>query len=306
MMCFFYWVWSFVVSVHSSSHGSSYQWREVSHQAAFTKSYNFQLFSLRDTLWAFHPSGNWYSLDGKQWEKSPLPNALHNLAFLDYIPLNENVLALGTFEGNIERFRQTSLIQQTTDLRTWKILAQRSNLPKRFFYHPFVFRDKIWIIGGEDAKQQYADAWSSADGVHWTKQTDNLPFGEGSNAQFVVFGEKLFRLGNDVWSSGDGLRWRQETQAIQPGVELFGYQAVVFDDKIWLLGCTRNGQFTSKVLWSNDGKQWHQMQAPWSPRGGVAACVHQGKLYLTGGKYGGLGNDPVFVYSNDVWVLEKR
>lgn len=306
----FHWVWSLVVGLHltapSTPHQYTYRWHELSAQAAFAKSYNFQLFSLKDTLWAFHPSGNWYSLDGKQWEKSPLPNALKNLAFLDYVPFGKGVLALGTFEGNIERFAQTSRVQQTTDLRTWEVLAQECNLPKRFFYHPFVFRGKIWIVGGEDAQRQYADVWNSPDGVHWAKQADHLPFGKGSGEQFVVMGERVYRLGSDVWSSSDGLHWQQDTRAIQPGVELFGYQAVVFEGRIWLLGCNRNGQFTSNVLWSADGTQWHQMQAPWTPRGGVAACVHRGKLYLTGGKYGGQGNDPEFVYSNDVWVLEKQ
>ena len=46
-----------------------------------------------------------------------------------------------------------------------------------------------------------------------------------------------------------------------------------------------------------------------TPRGGIAATVHKGKLYMTGGKYGGFMKDGVtteFVYSNDVWTLEKK
>jgi hypothetical protein len=56
---------------------------------------------------------------------------------------------------------------------------------------------------------------------------------------------------------------------------VFGYVPLVLDDKIWLLGCNRNGQFTSQVLMSEDGKRWAGMSAPWSPRGGIAATVHQ-------------------------------
>ena len=42
-------------------------------------------------------------------------------------------------------------------------------------------------------------------------------------------------------------------------------------------------------------------RAPWSPRGGMAACVHQGNIFATGGKYGGTPGKTEFVYSNDVW-----
>lgn len=95
------------------------------------------------------------------------------------------------------------------------------------------------------------------------------------------------------------------SKKIVKGVSLFGYKSVVFDDKIFLIGCTRNKQFTSKTLWSEDGKNWHEMDAPWSPRGGVAATVFKNKIYMTGGKYGGTPDNPNFIYSNDVWVLEK-
>jgi hypothetical protein len=115
-------------------------------------------------------------------------------------------------------------------------------------------------------------------------------------------------LNNDVWSSTDGLNWNMETREIAPGEEVFGYTPLVMDNRIWLLGCSRNGKFRSEVLVSDDGKNWIPQEAPWSPRGGVAACVHNGKIYMTGGKYGGPGiaDQTEFVYSNDVWVLEKK
>jgi hypothetical protein len=175
-----------------------------------------------------------------------------------------------------------------------------------FFYHPFVFNDKIWIIGGEDKNTQYSDVWNSVDGSTWKKLKDNLPFGKRSRSQFVELNKQLFLLDNDVWSSRDGLNWQRETSEILKGGNIFGYAAVVFDNKIWLLGCNRNGKFSSQVLVSSDGKTWHTEQAPWTPRGGIAATVHAGKIYMTGGKYGGTPDKPEFIYSNDVWTLEKR
>ena len=143
-------------------------------------------------------------------------------------------------------------------------------------------------------------------GLSWTREKDHLPFGKRSGSQVVTLNGKLFLLDNDVWSSADGLNWTQETTEIIKGEKLFGYKAVVFDNNIWLLGCNRNGQFASQVLVSSDGKNWIRQSAPWSPRGAIAAAVFKNRIYMTGGKYGGTPNDPVFRYSNDVWMLQKN
>ncbi len=282
-------------------------WKEITPAAAFPKSYNFQLFAFRDSLWAFHPEGNWYSTDGKEWTKSQLTNSISNHAFLDYIVFKDAIWGLGHLEGNIEELNLQTTIYKTTDLKNWEVVARESELPKRFFYHPFVFNDKIWIIGGRDREREYADIWNSDDAVHWTKVADDLPFGERANSHVIFFNNKLFLLNNDVWSSVDAINWTKETNEIVKGEEIFGYAPVVFDNKIWLLGCNRNGKFQSEVLQSADGKTWIAERAPWSPRGAATACVYNGKVFMTGGKYGGPGiqGQTEFVYSNDVWTLEK-
>ena len=284
---------------------STYQWTKLLDSADWKKSYNFQMFNVRDTLWVFHPDGNWFSADGVHWQKSVLPNAIYNLAFLKNIPFKGAVYGLGHFEGNIEKFILRPEIYRTTDMRHWDTLSTTSNLPVRFFYDPFVFADKVWIIGGEDKNKKYADAWSSADGVNWVKEKDSLPFGARSGSKVVLFRDKLFLLNNDVWSSADALHWQRVTDALVKGQETFGFTALVFDDKIWLIGCNRDGQFLSNVLYSDNGKDWKTLNAPWTPRGGIAAAVFKNKIYMTGGKYGGTPNEPDFRYSNDVWILEK-
>ncbi|MBL7740470.1 MAG: hypothetical protein JNK14_14730 [Chitinophagaceae bacterium] len=295
------------VLVTGSAKPGSYQWTEQTPAAPFSKSYNFQLFTVRDTLWAFHPAGTWYSVNGKDWAKSQLPNSINNLAFLDYAAFGNKILGLGHFEGNINQYSLTTEIYQTTDMRNWSVLAKESNLPVRFFYHPFVFKNKIWIIGGSNGTDSFADVWNSDDGVHWIKRADNMPFGKREGDQFVVFNDRIYMLGNDVWSSDDGLNWKQETKEIVHGESIFGYASLVFDNKIWLLGCNRNGTFKSEILTSSDGKQWKAHRAPWSPRGGIAACIYNGEIFMTGGKYGGPGIDgqTEFIYSNDVWSLRK-
>ena len=116
--------------------------------------------------------------------------------------------------------------------RHWDTIAKNSNLPNRFFYHPFVFKNRIWIIGGEDRNTQYADAWNSPDGIVWKKQKDNLPFGKRMNSQVIQFNGMLYLLNNDVWTSKDGLDWQLLTKEIIPGQEVFGYSVAVLDNRI--------------------------------------------------------------------------
>lgn len=285
---------------------SPYVWTKLLDSAEWRKNYNYQMFCNRDTLWTFHPEGNWYSTDGKNWTKSQLPNSIHNLAFLDYVQFKDAILGLGHFEGNIEQFTFKPEIYKTVDFNNWITISKQSNLPKRFFYHPFVFDNKIWIIGGEDKDTKYSDIWNSTDGINWTKQKENLPFGKRSGSQIIFLNDKLYLLDNDVWVSTDALNWELVTNEIVKGEQIFGYSTQVFDNKIWLLGCNRNGQFSSQVLYSADGKNWLTQNAPWLPRGGIAATVYKNKIFMTGGKYGGTPNHPDFRYDNDVWTLEKR
>lgn len=295
-----------VENAQSTNDTSAYVWTKLLDSAEWKKSYNFQMFSINDTLWTFHPDRIWYSKNGKNWTKSVLENSINNLAFLDYVYFKGSVYGLGYFSGNIEQFTFKPEIVKTTDFKSWTTISRTSNLPNRFFYHPFVFENKIWIVGGEDKNTKYADIWNSEDGITWTKQKENLPFGKRSGSQIVTLNNNLFLLDNDVWRSIDGLNWEKVADEIVKGEQIFGYAAQVFDNKIWLLGCNRNGQFSSQVLYSSDGKNWQTNTAPWLPRGGIAATVHNNKIYMTGGKYGGTPNHPEFRYDNDVWTLEKR
>lgn len=59
-------------------------------------------------------------------------------------------------------------------------------------------------------------------------------------------------------------------------------------------------------LVTRDGIRWREEPAPWTPCGGVAAWAHDGKLWMTGGKYSVTDNGETrFIYSNDVWSMEK-
>jgi hypothetical protein len=285
-----------------------YQWTQLTDNAAFPKAYNFQLFSIRDTLWAMHHAGTWFSVDGKNWDKSSLTNIIANNGFLDYVWFKNALYSIGTFDGNIEKYKLTTQIAKTNNFKNWEILSKNSNLPKRFFYHPFVFKNKIWIIGGTDGKVIYSDAWTSDDAVNWIKVVDTLPFGNKASwngQQFIIFKNLIYRLDNDVWVSADGLTWKKLIDKIS-NEPIFGYSPIVYDDKIWLIGCNRDGKFSSEIIFSNDGKNWVAEKSPWTPRGGATTCIFKNQLVMTGGKYGGDALNTEFIYSNDVWSLKKK
>jgi hypothetical protein len=108
----------------------------------------------------------------------------------------------------------------------------------------------------------------------------------------------------EIWSSTDGLAWTKVDTDLQNRAGGF---PVVFDDKLWLVGANRDGSFARSSLVSDDGARWREVAAPWSPRGGAAAWVFGGKLYMTGGKYSVTENGQIrFIYSNDVWVMDKK
>lgn len=285
----------------------NYSWQNVTAKADYPTGYNYPVYVVNGKMLALN-NGGWFSDDGKNWTKSELPKSKLNSAFQKFVQFKEAIYALGTMQGNIEKMTLSSRITRTRDGKTWETVAEKSNLPTRVFYGATVFQNKIWIFGGIFENQEFDDVWNSSDAVHWQKASDKMPWGKRQNLKAIVFKNKLFVIGdNDVWSSADGTNWQLETSKIANNpVFVSGYSVAVWDDKIWLVGINRNGTFQSGALYSADGKNWHEMKTPWTPRGAVAVWVFDDKLFMTGGKYSFVERgETKFVYSNDVWALEK-
>ena len=170
------------------------------------------------------------------------------------------------------------------------------------------------MFGGFDGKTYYNDAWNSGDGIHWQRVAEKSPWSPRSNPTAIVFKNQIWLMGggiidgqisNDVWRSADGINWIRVADKMGEKA-VFGFSAVVYDDKIWLVGLNRNDGFRNAVLVSSDGMTWQEQSTPWTPRGGVATCIFNGKLFMTGGKYSVTENGNIkFIYSNDVWCLVR-
>ncbi|MBX7174750.1 MAG: hypothetical protein K1X72_27490 [Pyrinomonadaceae bacterium] len=308
---------SALACIKTEADSQNYEWQNVTVKADYPIGYNYPVFIVDGKMLALN-NGGWFSEDGKNWTKSPLPKSNLNSAYQKFVQFRGAIYALGEMQGNYLNFKISTKISRTRDGKTWETVAEKSNLPERVFYGAVVFKDKIWLIGGWDGKKYYNDVWNSADGVNWTKAAEKTDWSPRTLSKIIVFKNRLWIIGGgvidgektdnpnsekEIWSTADGINWTQsETNASN---QIAG-TPIVFDNKLWLVGANRNNGFASGVLFSEDGENWQEMNAPWSPRGAVAVWVFDNKLFMTGGKYSYIKNgETKFVYSNDVWTMSK-
>ena len=101
----------------------------------------------------------------------------------------------------------------------------------------------------------------------------------------------------DVWCSRDGREWTCVLEHAPWPARRY-HAALVFDDKLWILGGYHHGNLND-VWFSADGREWRQLEIPepWPVRHEPAALVFPGRLWLLGG-YG------TRLY-NDVWECSR-
>jgi hypothetical protein len=185
------------------------------------------------------------------------------------------------------------------------------------------YASEMWIItGGNSGKYtgHYNCVWHSSDVVNWVGTDKPAAFGGRAEHASVAHDGKLWVLAgrwssagdilNDVWSSPDGADWTQATNAA-PWTPRVGHASVAFNGSIWVLGGgTFDGQYVvqaNDVWYSTDGAQWTAATsaAPWVAREGHASVVHQGMLWVLGGRYYELGGDFYYdgtnYYLSDAW-----
>jgi hypothetical protein len=153
---------------------------------------------------------------------------------------------------------------------------------------------------------------NSPDGVYWTGAAF-APWPARECHASVVFNDRMWVLGgaqsdtwgtlfNDVWYSEDGEQWIQAT-ANAPWCPRAGHAAVVYQDKIWVLGGWAENELKNDVWCSEDGVNWTLVedQAPWPVRWKHSCTVFEGKLWLLGG----YGKPNTWEETKqDIWVYE--
>ncbi len=217
--------------------------------------------------------------------------------------------------------------------RDWKLEKPNTFLDARFDSRSdwegrhtagyVVYRDKMWIVGGDANQGHYQnDVWSSADGVRWQRANPGRPVPWGPRALHYtfVFQDKIWVLGGqtmpafaggeeafyrDLWTTTDGANWQRvepEEPCWSPRGMIGG--SVVFQGRVWVLGggtydtpSTPRRNFYNDVWSSADGIHWqrHLESAPWHPRQYHEVAVFDDRMWVLEGYHQQGGN------RNDVW-----
>jgi hypothetical protein len=135
----------------------------------------------------------------------------------------------------------------STDGENWICATNSAEWAPRTEPTAVVYDNKIWIMGGESEDFGFSDVWYSSNGSEWFQATLSAAWQGRHDHSAVVFDNKMWVLGgmvdsvgepnasNDVWYSTDGHTWICDT-ALTKFTRRSGHTAVVFDNKIWVVG----------------------------------------------------------------------
>jgi len=226
-------------------------------------------------------------------------------------------------------------VWNSADGKTWSLVKQNSFKDQSFDptadwegRHTAgyaVFRNKMWIIGGDVNQGHYQnDVWNSTDGLHWNlvNRDKPLPWAPRALHYTVVHNDRIWVIGGqtmpafakdnateafyrDIWTTQDGINWTEVTPQ-EPCWSMRGMigGSAVHDGRIWILGGgtydtpqTPFRRFHNDVWSSADGVHWklHTDAAPWAARQYHDVAVWDDQLWVLEGYNQELGN------RNDVW-----
>ncbi len=194
-----------------------------------------------------------------------------------------------------------------------------------------VFRDRMWIVGGDVNQGHYQnDVWNSKDGRDWKLVSRATPpWAPRALHYTVVHNDRIWVIGGqtmpafqklpqqsnkahadekfyrDVWTTTDGANW-VEVKPREPCWSARGMigGSAVMNGRIWILGGgtydtprTPTRKFHNDVWSSANGVDWkqHTKAAPWTPRQYHDVAAWDGQLWVMEGYNAKGGN------RNDVW-----
>lgn len=128
----------------------------------------------------------------------------------------------------------------------------------------------------------------------------------------VVFRDQIMVIGgtldgvnqlSDVWGSENGRDWIQICAAAPWGLRQ-SFTAVVFNNRLYVLGGNNAGTFLNDVWVSDDGVTWNQVtaNAGWAARGGHSSVVFNNGIWVMGGTGAAIPNDVWFSTDGANWV----
>lgn len=321
-----------------------YVWEQVTARAGFAPRDGAGALTFQGRMWflgGWNPGDKrhfpricnnevWNSRDGRDWTLVK-PNTFLDANFdprsdwegrhtAGYAVYRNRLWIIG---GDVNQGNYHFDVWNSTDGRTWQHVNRGRPVPwgPRALHYTVVFRDKIWVLGGQTIPQfapgeerVFRDAWTTTDGVQWeeVKLSDPCWSPRGMIGGAAVHQGRLWILGggtydtprqptrqffNDVWSSADGVHWERHLEAA-PWHPRQYHDVAVFDERLWVLeGYHAQGGNRRDVWHSADGVTWTEIPGtPWKPRHAASVYVHDGALWMVAGNN----------MESDVWKLVRR
>ena len=272
------------------------------------------VFELHDRLYVFggwYDTGNiykkifragfgndlWSSRDGTEWELirnqgvlSEYVTGMQDSAVVTYADRNDrnelidrNVLIIGGGRESSDSLNHVWGIQ-VSSMNTVSELRRPTMTHARKSAAAIRFNDKVYVIGGVQdyafgrypknmlTSNNYGAKWVNASPKSTSSDINDLLYRAGHQA--VVFNDRIFVIGGyrgagigkddyynttddpealkDVWSSADGENWEREGEiATLPDKISYYYRAVVFDEKIFVIGADRTWVSKDGTTWTN-------------------------------------------------------
>jgi hypothetical protein len=286
---------------------------------------HMNVVAFSDILWIVSGGRSLSSTDGITWTLRSAVNAIGGGTARGYASLTIfggnlwYIAGSPTIDGSVNG--AVNDVWRSTDGVTWTQVNPSAPFSARIRHSSFVIGGRLWIFGGQvpgTGNTAWAsDAWSTTDGVNWTREAT-----EGLDAVYLaatvrdlVAPTRVALIGgiqrgysNLVWESTNGREWTElsSNAEFSPRVT----RGVSFDGALWAIGGSTvnpadgDGADTNEVWRSTDGLTWTRVAttgAIFSPRDGHTVTVFDNQLWVIGGwdnEVGAGGTDTRF---GDVW-----
>jgi hypothetical protein len=285
-----------------AENSSGYQWTKLSDSVGFLPTDRLQFLNIRDTLWVFHPNGNYYSTDGTSFQLSGLEAKLSGSTIPGYLFSNNKLISVVAAKRDATTDSSLMITYKSADLLQWNQKTKVTSIP---LINPLLigFKGKIWMFGAGDSLDRFVSAWNSDDAIHWTRMADSISLGPITNRRMIVFKKKLLLLSDHLWESENGTDWKKVPTSAVPSLN--HATPIQFNNLLWIFGAGSKQQSAPKILVSENARQWDTIDAPWPERLSPAVCIMRGKIIIGGGNHPVIsGNNTRDSLLNDIWQME--
>ena len=260
----------------------------------------------------------WYSDDGITWTQATASAGWSARSNHTSVVFDDKIWVIGGRTGTTTPWTTSQNdVWYSDDGITWTEATASAGWTTRMGHASVVFDNKMWITGGirtAPRPTELQDAWSSTDGITWTRATATVFPGTRYYHASVAFDNKIWVFGgyeqspsrdwrNDVRRSTDGTTWTEATGAAT-WLKRQGLAGTVHDGKMWISG-GNGSNFQSDIWYSTDGITWTEETTP-APllegRTYHAMVAFKNTIWIIAGEIsvGGLGS----ATKNDVWELD--